>query len=467
MSWPFPDATEQRRLLTTGQISPSELVEVAIERAVATGGLNAIIHPRYDQAQEQATLVEDLAAPLAGIPIAIKDLGCAQEGLPHHHGAQFLRDLQWTETTDSYLWSLLRDSGAISLGRTNTPEFGSTITTEPLAYGPTTNPWDPTRSPGGSSGGSAAVVAAGVVAIAHGNDGGGSIRIPASACGLVGLKPSRGRVSVGPEAGEHRGGLAVDGILTRTVRDTALGLDVIARPWPGDPYWAPPGSEPFVDAARRVPRPLRIAVSTGRAEPACVDATLRAAGLLEDLGHHIDTGEPTDWYDDEVTDQTIVLRTVAMATELNSWQRQIGRPLTEDDVEDSNWWSAELGRTLPGSMYVQAQIWLQQWTRRVTSFWNDHDILLTPVLGAVTPPIGFLSDPLEGQQRLRSLIGFVDQANVSGQPAISVPIATDPDDMPIGIQLVGAYAREDLLIQVAAQLEHSAPWASRRPMISG
>jgi amidase len=471
VTWPLPDAVEQRRMLTSGEVSATELAEISLTALDAVNGqLNAVIHTRADLARAEAALVHTTdRRPLAGVPVVVKDLGCGQAGEPHHHGAKFLADRDWTETDDSYLWRSLRDAGAISLGRTNTPEFGTTITTEPAAHGPTANPWNPAHSPGGSSGGSAAAVAAGIVPIAHGNDGGGSLRVPASACGLVGLKPSRGRVTVGPRAGEHRGAFAVDGVLTRTVRDTALALDVIGRPWPGDPYHAPPPAQPFAETVRsaieRPPTGLRIAVSNG-GTPEVAEVVARTAVLLEGLGHRMSEGAPADWFDDEVTDQTIVIRTVAIARELDTWAARIGRPIVEGDVEDSNLWSAELGRTLPGWMYLAAQDWLAGWTRRTAAFWSEHDLLITPVLGAEPPPLGHLSDPREGQARLRELIGFVDQANVSGQPAISLPMGMSQNGLPIGVQFIAAYGREDLLLAIGAHIEQQAPWADRRPTIS-
>lgn len=445
------DATALRQRITSGDLHPREVTEDAVARcAAAAATLNAIIHPRYEAALDDGV---DLDGPLGGIPIVVKDLGCEQAGEPHHHGAAFLRDLQWRGTTDSYLWQTLRGSGAVCLGRTNTPEFGSTITTEPMAYGPTRNPWSLDHSPGGSSGGSAAAVAAGLVPLAHGNDGGGSIRIPASACGLVGLKPTRARVSTGPTRGEHRGGFAVDGMLTRTVRDAALALDVVGRRWPGEPVPAPPAPTSWTEAALQVPPTCRIGISTRRSHPECTNAVEAAARLLGDLGHRIDDTTPAGWYDPELTDRTIVIRTVGMAAELDEWEAAIGRPLTEQDVEASNWWSAEIGRTLTGTMYAESQSWLGQWARTAAGFWTEHDLLLTPTLGAPPPPIGHLSDPVEGPGRLRELIGFVDQANVTGQPAISLPTHLSDDGLPVGIQLIARHGREDLLLQVAAQLE--------------
>ena len=453
------DATALLALLEHGDVSPQEATAAAIQRCTALNPtLNAVIHEDFERAVGRAE--RPLDGVLAGLPVAVKDLGCDQAGRPHHHGARFLKELSWTATDDSYLWKTLAEAGSISIGRTNTPEFGSTITTEPLAYGPTRNPWNLGHSPGGSSGGSAAAVAAGIVTMAHGNDGGGSIRIPASACGLVGLKPTRGRVSTGPHRGEHRGGFAVDGMLTKTVRDAALALDVLSRRWPGEVVPVAPPELAWSTSHRRDPGSLRVGVAFGRSHDECRTAVDHVASLLSDLGHSVGESVPRDWFDAEVTDQTIVIRTVNMAAELDAWAAAIGRPLTEDDVEDSNYWSAELGRTLSGTMYADAQAWLARWSREVARFWEQHDVLLTPVLGAPPPPIGHLSDPVEGQVRLRELIGFVDQANVSGQPAISVPTHLSAEGLPIGVQLIAAHGREDLLLQVAAQLETNESFIS-------
>lgn len=454
------DATALLDRIASGELTAAEAVAAAVQRCEAHDPqLHAVIHRRAEAAMDEAASLSPSrrAGPLGGLPIVVKDLGCEQQGEPHHHGARFLRDLDWRGTEDSYLWRTLRDAGAISLGRTNTPEFGSTITTEPAAYGPTHNPWSLDHSPGGSSGGSAAAVAAGIVTMAHGNDGGGSIRIPAAACGLVGLKATRGRVSTGPHAGEHRGGFAVDGMLTRTVRDAALALEVIARPWAGDPIPSAPPANWRAELAASRARPgarLRIAAIHGRSDPTCRAAVDRTVALLDDLGHEIvDCEPPPGWFDPEVTDQAIVVRTVGMARELDSWAAKIGRPLTEDDVEASNWWSAEIGRTLTGTMYAAARAWLDGWARQAAGWFTDVDMLVTPVLGGPTPPLGHLSDPIEGPARLRELIGFVDQANVSGQPAISVPTGVDGDGLPIGVQLLAGHRREHDLLRVAAELE--------------
>ena len=472
------DATALAAAFAAGETDPVEAMQAALDRLERLNpALNAVIHPRPERALFEAAeashrwterRAERRKFSFDGVPMAIKDLGCEQAGEFHHAGARFLVDLDWRGTLDSHLYRLLRGAGMISVGRTNTPEFGTTITTEPAAYGSTANPWDLTRSPGGSSGGSAAAVAAGIVPVAHGNDGGGSIRVPAAACGLVGLKPSRGRVSTAPRLGEHRGGFAVDGMLARTVRDAARCLDAISRPAPGDPYIAPPlrPGASFADALATSLPPLRIAVSTGirgRASEPVRRATEQAATLLGELGHRIEPDTaPDGWYSPDIADDMIVVRTVGMATEIAGWAERLGRPMTADDIEPANWWSAELGRSLPASEYVQAHEGLARWRRSVMSFWGQgtrgpngqdgFDLLLTPVLADVTPPLGYLSDPADGARRIADLAAFVNQANVSGQPAISLPTALDPNGLPLGVQLHAGHGNEQLLLAVAQQI---------------
>ncbi len=469
------DATALAAAFSAGETDPVEAMGAALDRMERLNpALNAVIHPRPQRAlleageasqrwaERRAGRNSGVPMPLDGVPIAIKDLGCEQAGECYHVGARFLVDLGWRGSVDSHLYRQLRRTGLISLGRTNTPEFGTTITTEPATYGATANPWALHRSPGGSSGGSAAAVAAGIVPVAHGNDGGGSIRIPAAACGLVGLKPTRGRVSTAPRLGEHRGGFAVDGMITRTVRDTAACLDIISIPAPGDPYAAAPlgPDESFFDAlalAAAVPS-LRIAVSSGpqgRASEPVRHALNQAATLLEGLGHCIEPDiAPKGWFSPEFADSAIVVRTVAMATELSVWGKLLGRTVTADDIEPANWWSAELGRSLPAVAYLGALEELARWRRQVMAFWqpDGFDLLLTPVLADVTPEIGYLADPADGARRVAELAAFVNQANISGQPAISLPTAHDPFGLPLGVQLHAGHGKEQLLIAVAQQI---------------
>ena len=495
----YEDATALAQAFAAGETDPAEAMQAALERMERLNpALNAVIHPRPERALAEAAASAqrwsqrrasanalndrpDGGVPFDGVPMAIKDLGCEQAGEFHHAGARFLVELGWQGSLDSHLYGLLRGAGLISVGRTNTPEFGTTITTEPDTYGPTANPRSLDRSPGGSSGGSAAAVAAGIVPVAHGNDGGGSIRVPAAACGLVGLKPTRGRVSTAPRLGEHRGGFAVDGMLTRTVRDAARCLDIIGRPAPGDPYVAPPlrPGTSFFDALAVPPARLRIAVSCGapgRASEPVRNAVEQVAALLGGLGHHIEPDTaPDGWFSADLADHTIVVRTVAMATELAGWSERLGRPMTADDIEPANWWSAELGRSLPASAYVGALEELARWRRQVMGFWRPgdaavepaelpapaaiaregrlgFDLLVTPVLADVTPALGYLADPADGARRIAELAIFVNQANISGQPAISLPTALDPDGLPLGVQLHGAHGGEHLLVAVAQQI---------------
>ena len=498
----FDDATALAQAFAAGEADPTEAMQAALERMEELNpALNAVIHPRPERALAEAAAsaqrwsrrraggdaLDDpsgVGLPFDGVPMAIKDLGCEQAGEFHHAGARFLAELGWRGSLDSHLYRLLSGAGLISVGRTNTPEFGTTITTEPDAYGPTANPWSLDRSPGGSSGGSAAAVAAGIVPVAHGNDGGGSIRVPAAACGLVGLKPTRGRVSTAPRLGEHRGGFAVDGMLTRTVRDAARCLDIISRPAPGDPYVAPPlrPGESFADALAAPLPPVHIAVSwgaPGRATQPVRHAVEQAATLLSELGHRIELDTtPDGWYSADLADHTVVVRTVGMATELAGWAERLGRPMTSDDVEPANWWSAELGRSLPAAAYVGALEELARWRRRIMAFWDPardvraatspatvapaaapaarsrrgFDLLMTPVLAGVTPPLGYLADPADGARRIAELAVFVNQANISGQPAISLPTALDPDGLPLGVQLHAAHGGERLLLAVAEQI---------------
>jgi len=346
-------------------------------------------------------------------------------------GTRVLRDAGFIAPHDTYLAAKFRAAGFVFLGRTNTPEIGTVPTTEPVAYGPTRNPWDPGRSPGGSSGGSAAAVAAGIVPAAHGNDGGGSIRIPASACGLVGLKPTRGRTSAGPDMGELVSGIVVEGVVTRSVRDTARILDAVAGAMPGDPYVAPPFPRPLAEEVGAPTGRLRIGLLTRppggffAAHADVVAATEVAARLLGSLGH---------------------------------------------DVEPLDWALAEMGRVLSAEQYLAARQWVDAWRRRVAAWWADcYDLLLTPTLPEPPVPLGTFtatsSDAVVVGLRASQFAAFTLPFNLSGQPAISLPLHWNAAGLPIGVQLVAAYGREDVLVRVAAELEAAAPWAARRPKI--
>ena len=464
------DATAQADLVRSGEVSAAELVDAAIARAEQVNpAVNAIIHPRYERAREEAAVS---AGPFAGVPMVVKDLGCAIGGEPHHSGTRVLRDIGYVAPHDSALYRRFRAAGFVVIGRTNTPEWGSTITTEPLSYGPTRNPWNLEHSTGGSSGGSAASVASGIVAVGHANDGGGSIRIPASECGLVGLKPSRGRISQAPDVGESWMGATIDGVVTRSVRDTAAVLDAICGEEPGDPYTAPPFASPLVDEVGRAPGTLRIGVLDhpllpgAEAHPECVAAVGRAASLLADLGHRVEVSWPSAMEEADFPRIYTAIVAACTAADLDKIEQLVGRPMGEDDLEPDNLTLASMGRSVSAAAYISSVGWLHAWSRRVVSWWHGDDafdLLLTPTLAAPPPPIGFLAGTGAGS-RMRTLLQYTSQFNVTGQPAISLPLHTSADGLPVGVQLVAAPYREDVLVRVAAQVEAAAAWSVLAPL---
>jgi amidase len=467
----FVDAVGQAALVANGELSASELVESAIGRIEELDGqINAVIHPRFEAARKEAAAGP--VGPFAGVPMLLKDLGAAMAGEPLHLGHGFLKEAHFRAREDSYIVEKLRAAGLVVLGRTNCPELGTSITTEPLAYGPTRNPWNLDHTVGGSSGGSAAAVASGMVPVAHANDGGGSIRIPAANCGLVGLKPSRGRVSQGPLPGEAAwAGATIDHVVTRTVRDSASLLDVLAGAMPGDLFVAPPPARLFADSVSERPERLKIglldhAVMEGfDCDPECAEAARRGARLLEGLGHHVEEAFPEAMADADFTRYFITLITTAVACDLEYWSNELGRTVGVDELEPDNQLFHALGSSVPGPSYLGAVLALEPWRRRMASFWaaDGYDLLVSPVLATPPARIGELSEPILGQQRVMAAMQYTPQFNVTGQPAISLPLHQTPDGLPVGVQLVAAYGREDLLISVAASLEEAAPWADRLP----
>jgi amidase len=470
------DATAQAELVHRGEVSAVELVEAAIERAERIDpALNAIIHPRFERARAEAAALVDLDAPFAGVPMVVKDLGCPIAGEPHHQGTRALRAVGYRAPVDAALYRRFRTAGLVAIGRTNTPEWGSTITTEPLASGPTRNPWDLGRSPGGSSGGSAAAVAAGIVPVGHGGDGGGSIRIPASACGLVGLKPSRARVSLAPDGGESWAGFTIDGAITRSVRDAAAVLDAVAGPEPGDPYAAPPFARPLAAEVGADPGHLRVGVldhplwSGSDGDPECAAAVASTARLLAELGHEVEPAWPAALEEDIRRGYTTVVAAWT-AHDLAELEQLLGRAVGDDDLEPDNLRLAEIGRGVSAADYLRAVNGLHAWTRRVLAWWHGtgdddgYDLLVTPTLAKPPPPLGVLSGP-ERNVRLYEYLQFTSQFNVTGQPAISLPLHWSADGLPVGVQLVAGSHREDVLVRVAAQLEAARPWAHRVPPV--
>jgi amidase len=466
------DGVELAGLIEAGKASPIELLEDAITRANALDPqLNAIVHRLDEQARDRAQRMVDLSAPkeasLWGVPFLTKDLTVMTKGDPYHAGNVALRNSDYRAEHTTHLATMFDRLGLVNFGRTNTPEFGGTITTESTAYGACKNPWDLSHSTGGSSGGSAAAVAAGIVPIAHANDGGGSIRIPASECGLVGLKPSRGRVSFGPKIGESWAGAAIDGVVTRTIRDSARVLDGISRPWPGDPYWAPMPTVPFEEASSIDPSPLRIGFAKhsdwGPVHSDCVDAVEKTALLLEDLGHKVESDNPVGLFDDDLFEHFKIVMASNEAHSVAKLSEAIGRSFGPDDMEADTRALVEFGRNRTAADYLASVEWFNLYTRRIAEWWNEFDILLTPVIAEPPPKLGELRDPKLGTKRLRSILLFTAQFNITGQPAISLPIHMNDNGLPVGIQLVGPMHGEILLLQLGNQLELAAPWHHRTP----
>jgi amidase len=431
-------------------------VTVAAERAVADAAAIGPADPR----------------PLAGVPIAIKDIGPLTEGIRTTFGSAVSGD--WVPPFDTAIVKKLRAAGAVIVGKTSTPEFGITPVTEPARFGPTRNPWNPERTAGGSSGGSAAAVAAGMVGLAHGNDGGGSIRIPASCCGLVGLKPSRGRVSAAPLV-ESPSGLVAEGVLTRTVADTAVALDVVAGYEWGDPHWPDPPESTFADAAARDPGPLRVGLALdppvdATVDPECAAAARETAALLESLGHVVDESAPR-WDAREYVDDFFTVWGAEAAAAAERMGAVEGGQFDPGDTEPLTQELIERAHRTTGIQVLEALTNLRGYSRRVARWWADHDVLLTPTLAQPPLPHGALAagpgEPaMDAIYKGMRFVPFCPPANITGQPAISLPLHLSADGLPVGVQLMGPPGGEELLLSLAAQVESARPWADRRPALA-
>jgi amidase len=472
------DALGQAELVRRRDATPLELVEAAIARIEKLDPeINAVIHRRFDRALEEAASPSLPDGPFRGVPTVIKDLWSHTAGDPFHKGMRLLKELGWTEPTDTDHAARLRRAGFVFVGRTNTPELGIQPTTEPEAYGPTRNPWNTGHSTGGSSGGAAAAVAARMVPVAQASDGGGSIRIPASECGLVGLKPTRGRVTCGPLAGDYTGGFSVELCVSNSVRDTAAYLDAVEGPGVGDPYFAPPPARRYLDEVGADPGRLRVGVLTtdprgfATIHPDCVGATTGAARLLESLGHHVEDSYPPALEEPEVAMGLITFFSAGLAAGLEHWSKKIGREITAADVEAPTWTLAEAGRAITGPQFWLSREQVTSHARRVARWWSDgFDLLLTPTIAEPPPPLGHFTgtpeNPLGGLMKGAAFAMFAAPYNATGQPAITLPLGRSADGLPIGVQLVAAYGREDLLLRVASQVEQARPWANARPPVS-
>ncbi len=464
------DAVDQATLVRRGDVSAAELLDAALERIESIDpALNAVIIRWFDDDRRAATQLPD--GPFRGVPFLLKDLWAHYAGQPLTNGCRALKDALPVSSADTTLVSRFRQAGLNIAGRTNSPEFGSLPATEPMAWGPTRNPWNLEHSPGGSSGGSAAAVAAGLVPVAHASDGGGSIRIPASCCGLVGLKPSQGRITLGPFRDESN--LGVELCVSRSVRDTAALLDAVRGPGVGDTMIAPAPERPYVDELGFDPGRLRIGLLDahplgGGLHDDCRDAVRAAAKLLESLGHHVDHGFPPALANPDFGKRFSALWSTNMGVAVQRIETQLGRPMTDEDVEPVNRALVDFAHHVNAVDYALALAANAEFRRSVQQWWSEGwDLLLTPTLAEPPARIGtFANDlarPMAPMARAAAYAPFTPPFNASGQPAISLPLHWSSSGLPVGVQLVAGYGREDILLRVASQLEVAQPWAHRHP----
>ncbi|GAY09098.1 amidase [Pseudonocardia sp. N23] len=481
------DAVGLAELVAKGEVGASDLLETAISRAAEVEPrIHAIVRPMHEIARARAA--GPLSGPFAGVPFLLKDLGQHYAGLPTGAGSRSLA--AYAQPAHAVVVQRWLDAGLVPFGKTNTPEFGAKAITEPEVNGPTRNPWDAGRTPGGSSGGSAAAVAAGIVPVAGASDGGGSIRIPAACCGLFGLKPGRGLLPDGPDVAERLHGAAVNGVVSRSVRDTAAMLDVLAGPDPGGPYVTALPAEPFADLARRSPGTLRVGFTTASplgtpVDAQAVAAVQDAAELLESLGHVV---EPASSGVDErqLAKDFLTMWFAAVASQVTQTRTLTG--CGPDAFELDTRIMAAVGRATSAPTYIAAHDRWNDHTRRLAAFHERYDLLLTPTLARPPVRIGELTAPEAVQRASRALlrvhaagllartnvldtlidqnlspVPFTQLANITGRPAMSVPLYRTPDGLPLGVQFVGPLGGEGRLLALATQLEEARPWADREP----
>lgn len=467
------DATEQARMVADGEISASELIEASIARIDACDPhLNAVTQRFFEEARKSAK-GNLLGGPFRGVPFLVKDFYCHMKGTPTTGSARLLEDNVIDH--DSELMRRYRQAGFVTLGKTNVPEMVSMGTTEPVWRGATRNPWNTGHTPGGSSGGAAAAVAARYVAAAHANDGAGSIRIPASCCGVFGLKPSRGRVTLGPDVGESIGGITAEHVVTRSVRDSAAILDVTCGPLAGDPYVAPPTARPFSEDVRNPRTGLRIALSFGVLEgtdvaPECVAAVEEAAELCRVLGHRVEEVVlPIDGPGFRAALSDFWPMTVTRGVVALAQQRGCDPDILVRDVEPFNQFLFAKGITRRAVDYIQDLVRFQGVARALGQFFESYDIWLSPTLPFAPPRLGYFdAATLGGEEAWRRVLdsfAFTALANVTGLPSASVPMSWSDDNLPIGVQLTARLNDEASLFNLAAQMEIANPWNGRHPTL--
>jgi amidase len=461
-------AVELAAMIRRGEITARALTEATLGMIEARRDLNAFTYVDAEAALAAADAIgPDDPRPFAGVPIAIKELHAAV-GQPLTMASDIYGD--YRAPYDAYAVRRLRDAGFVFVGRTNAPELGIVCTTESRRFGPARNPWNPKHTTGGSSGGAAAAVAAGILPVAHASDGGGSIRIPAACCGLVGLKASRGRISSGPDAGDNF--FSTQGALTRTIADCAALLDVMAGYEVGDTTWAPPPAEPYAVAAARPPQTLRVAVTSVSplgtpVDPVCAQAALDAGKLLASLGHNVEELTPPVWQANALEPAFTALWGAGVATGVRYGASLTGRAPDPALVEPLTWSFYEQGMAKSAAELLEALAQLQAFARNFVAFFSTYDILLTPMLAHRPVPLGMINtsgpDPRAEFLKVEVFTPFSALANVTGQPAISLPLYQGADGLPMGVQLIAGPLREDLLLALGAQLEQALPWAGRTP----
>jgi Asp-tRNA(Asn)/Glu-tRNA(Gln) amidotransferase A subunit family amidase len=463
------DAMGLAELVRRGKVSPGELLEAAVERVERRNPVvNAVVLKLYDHARR--AIADGLPdGPFTGVPFLLKDLTASLAGVPMTRGSRFFADTP-PPTADSEHVRRLKRSGLVIFGRTNTCELGLSLTCEPVLHGPTRNPWDPSRISGGSSGGAAAAVGARMLPVAHASDGFGSIRAPAACCGLVGLKPTRGRNTMAPYAGEGLGGLSTEHAVTLSVRDCAALLDATAGAGPGDPYVAPPPARPFLAEAGASPGTLRIAVTStapngAPVSPECLSALDEIATLCADLGHRVERADPA--VDGAAVVPTFLTLASANTVVNLAGHPTAGRPPRDGEVERVTLGTARMGERVTGADYVRATQTAHRLGRQMAAFHASHDVLLTPGLAMLPPPLGWidmmLDDVDEYWRRVFTFSPFTVWFNITGQPAMMLPLGQSATGLPIAVQLAARYGDEATIFRLAAQLEAARPWFSRKP----
>lgn len=486
------DVTGLAELIRKQEVTAADCLDSAIERCEQLNPqLNAVVHKMLAKAQRQMSEV-DATAPFAGVPFLLKDLMAEYGGEPLTMGSRFFKD--YVPSRDSYLVERYKQAGLVIFGKTNTPEFGVTPITDPELHGSARNPWDTSRTPGGSSGGSGSAVAARIVPMASGGDGGGSIRVPASCCGLVGLKPSNGRNPAGPYRGEAWFGMAVEHVLTRSVRDSAAALDATAGPDLGAPHFISNPTRPFAEEVNRDPGKLRVAVSVesllGRENHAdCVAAVQDSAALLDNLGHHIEYDRPA--IDREEMIFNFVVLVAADTASLIRWgEMQMGRKAKRADFEPETWALKQLGEAFSAEQLATSHQYIQGIGRLMGEFMQNYDVFLTPTMGVPAPEINYLkpkgvnrlmveavnrlplgkistvpSIAVEAASAIYDYMSETPLANATGQPSISLPLYWNAAGMPVGVMLTGRFADEATLLQLSGQLECARPWSNKMPLL--